>query len=107
MWKQIAQEAQALRDETLAEVGVNIVISAELSGNITHVPDIMLSASSARITSLEPQEIVSLVSKRIISAQEVVRAFLERALIAQNLVSNLHLSHIVNCQPILVDKLSH
>lgn len=107
MWKQIAQEAQALRDETLAEVGVNIEISAELSGDITHIPNIMLSTSSARITSLVPQEIVSLVSKRIISAQEVARAFLERAVLAQKLVSNLHLSHKVNCQPILVDKLSH
>ncbi|EHK47765.1 hypothetical protein TRIATDRAFT_45224 [Trichoderma atroviride IMI 206040] len=89
MWKQIAQEAQALRDETLAEVGVNIQIPAQLSRNVTDIPDKVLSASSARITSLAPQEIITLASERKISAQEVVQAFLERAVIAQNLTNCL------------------
>ncbi|KAK1238875.1 hypothetical protein MKX08_005936 [Trichoderma sp. CBMAI-0020] len=89
MWKQIAQEAQALRDETLAKVGVNIQMPAQLSRNVTDIPDKILSASSARITSLAPQEIISLASERKISAQEVVQAFLERAAIAQNLTNCL------------------
>ncbi|KAL6903266.1 amidase signature domain-containing protein [Trichoderma evansii] len=89
MWKQIAHKAQALRDETLAKVGVNLELPAQLSRNVTGIPEKFLSASSARITSLAPQEIVSLVSDRKISAQEVVRAFLERAVIAQNLTNCL------------------
>lgn len=88
MWKQIAQEAQALRDETLAKVGVNIELPAQLSRNVTDIPDTVLSASSVRITSLAPQEIVIFVSERKISPQQVVQAFLERAVVAQNLVSN-------------------
>lgn len=92
MWKQIAHEAQALRDETLAKVDVNIEIPAQLSRNVTDIPGKLLSAGSARITSLAPQEIITLASERKISAQEVVRAFLERAVIAQNLVSHLHFS---------------
>lgn len=112
MWKQIAHEAQVLRDETLAKVGVNFeLLPAQLSRNVTGIPEKVLSASNARITSLAPQEIVSLVSDGKISAQEVVRAFLERAVIAQNLVSHLHpflaLNHNVKCQLILVDKLRH
>lgn len=90
IWKQIASEAQALRDETLAKVGVNVEIPAQLSRNVTDIPDKVLSATGARITSLAPQEIVSLVSDGKISAQDVTRAFLERAVIAQNLVSHLH-----------------
>lgn len=88
MWKQIAQEAQALRDETLAKVGVTIEIPAQLSRNVTDIPDRVLSASSARITSLAPQEIITLASERKISAQQIVQAFLERAIAAQNLVSH-------------------
>lgn len=110
MWKQIAQEAQALRDETLAKVGVNTEIPAQLSRNVTDIPDKILSASSTRITSLAPQEIITLVSERKVSAQEVVQAFLERAVIAQNLASHLfpfvHSSHrqmLIN----MVDKLPH
>lgn len=90
MWKQIAQEAQALRDETLAKVGVNVEIPAQLSRNVTNIPDKVLSSASARITSLAPQEIVTLISERKISAQQVVQAFLERAVIAQNLVRHLY-----------------
>jgi amidase len=89
MWEKIANEAQALRDETLAKVGENIEIPAQLSRNVTDTPDKALSASSSRITSLAPQEIISLVSERKISAQEVVQAFLERAVVAQNLVGHL------------------
>lgn len=92
MWKQIAQEAQALRDETLAKVGVNIEIPAQLSRNVTDIPDKVLSSTSARITSLAPQEIITLVSDRKISAQQVVQAFLERAAIAQNLVRHSYFS---------------
>ncbi|KAM0473625.1 hypothetical protein ACHAPX_008030 [Trichoderma viride] len=89
MWKQIAQEAQALRDETLAKVGVNIELPAQLSRNVTDIPDTVLSASSVRITSLAPQEIVIFVSERKISPQQVVQAFLERAVVAQNLTNCL------------------
>ncbi|KAL7920152.1 amidase signature domain-containing protein [Trichoderma austrokoningii] len=89
MWKLIAHEAQALRDETLAKVGVNIEIPAQLSRNITDTPNKFLSVNSAKITSLTPQEIISLASERKISAQEVVQAFLERAVIAQKLTNCL------------------
>lgn len=90
MWKQIAQEAQALRGETLAKVGVNIEIPVQLSRNVTDIPDKVLSSISAKITSLAPQEIINLVSERKISAQQVVQAFLERAVVAQNLVRHLY-----------------
>jgi hypothetical protein len=111
-WEQIAHEAQTLRDETLAEVGVNIAIPVQLSRNITDIPDKVLSRDTVRITSLSPQEIVFLISNGKISAQKVIQAFLERAAVAQNLVS--HLSLIcgpkplrIKCQPIEVDKLPH
>ncbi|KAM0263954.1 hypothetical protein ACHAQJ_000989 [Trichoderma viride] len=88
-WKQIAHEAQTLRGETLADVGVNIEIPVQLSGNVTDIPDKILSTDSVRITSLSPQEIILLTSDGKISAQKVIQAFLERAVAAQKLTNCL------------------
>lgn len=86
-WKEIAHEAQALRDQSLADVGTTVQLPLQLPTNVINIPEMVLSEANIRITSLSPQQLMDLISNGRLSAQEVVQAFLERAVIAQKLVS--------------------
>lgn len=86
-WQEIACEAQAIRDQTLADVEATVTLPPRLPTNVITIPEKILSQGNIRITSLSPQHIVSLTSHGKLSAQEVVQAFLERAVVAQKLVS--------------------
>ncbi|RFU78890.1 amidase [Trichoderma arundinaceum] len=89
IWEDIAHEAQLLRDQTLAEVGPAIALPMQLSGNVTNIPEEILSTESIRITNLSPEKLVHLASNGSISAQEIAQAFLERAVVAQKLTNCL------------------
>ncbi|KAL6872186.1 amidase signature domain-containing protein [Trichoderma novae-zelandiae] len=86
-WQEIAREAQAIRDQTLADVGATVTLPPRLPTNVITIPEKILSQGNIRITSLSPQHIVSLTSHGKLSAQEVVQAFLERAVVAQKLTN--------------------
>lgn len=90
VWQDVVYEARALRDQTLAEVGVTIALPPRLPTNITNIPEEILSEENVRITSLAPQQLVDLISNNKLSAREVIQAFLERAVAAQKLVSQLN-----------------
>lgn len=93
-WQEIAHEAQALRDQTLADIGTTISLPPQLPTNITSIPEIILSEENIRITSLSPQQLIESIAKGNISTQEAVKAFLERAVAAQKLVSQLYTAPI-------------
>lgn len=88
-WKEIAHEAQAHRDETLADVRTTVRLPLQLPTNVINIPEKVLSEANIQITSLSPQQLIELISNGYLSAQEVVQAFLERAVTAQKLVSYL------------------
>ena len=94
-WKEIAHEAQALRDQSLADVGTTVRLPLQLPTNVINIPEIVLSEANIRITSLSPQQLVDQISNGQLSAQEVIQAFLERAVTAQKLVSWLkHITYL-------------
>jgi amidase len=87
-WEDIAQEAQKLRDNSLADV--NIVWSTERSieQNVTRLPSEVLPSEASQITSLPFEELRESLISGAISAQATVMGFLQRAAIAQKLVSH-------------------
>jgi hypothetical protein len=86
-WQKIADEAQALRDQSLVDVGITIPLPPRLPTNVINIPEKVVSEKNIRITSLSPQVLIDLISNGKLSAREVVQAFLERAVAAQKLVS--------------------
>ncbi|KAL7934768.1 amidase signature domain-containing protein [Trichoderma chlorosporum] len=88
-WQEIVHEAQALRDQTLADVKRPVQLPQQLPTNVSNIPEKVLSEDNLRITSLAPQNLVNLICNGTLSAQEVVQAFLERAVVAQKLTNCL------------------
>ncbi|EHK17388.1 uncharacterized protein TRIVIDRAFT_41634 [Trichoderma virens Gv29-8] len=88
-WQKIADEAQALRDQSLVDVGITISLPPRLPTNVINIPEKVLSEKNIRITSLSPQALIDLISSGKLSAREVVQAFLERAVAAQKLTNCL------------------
>ncbi|KAK4061744.1 hypothetical protein Trihar35433_9344 [Trichoderma harzianum] len=88
-WKEIAHEAQALRDQSLVDVGTTVQLPLQLPANAINIPEKVLSAANIRITSLSPQQLIDFISNGQLSAQEIVQAFLERAVTAQKLTNCL------------------
>ncbi|KAL7947646.1 amidase signature domain-containing protein [Trichoderma barbatum] len=86
-WQEIAHEAQTLRDQTLADVGIPFPLPPQLPANVTNIPQKVLSEENIRITSLSPQQLIDLACGGKLSSREVVQAFLERAVTAQKLTN--------------------
>ncbi len=97
-WQEIAAEAQKLRDDSLLEVEGVPDLPDPLPHNVMGVPDEVLSDRAVEITSLSLDEVVRLTSSGALTAVEVTKAFLQRCVLAQKMVTpsfspSLTLSH--------------
>lgn len=88
-WRSYAKKAQDIRDTSIAQVDVDVSqISRELPLNVTGIPETILSSHDTAIT--QNNDAVSLIQKmksKELSAEEVVTAFLRRAVIASKLTN--------------------
>jgi len=86
-WQEIVREAHEIRDRSIAEVDDAVQFQTPLPSNVLSAPDIFLSKTELDITSESPKALIRLVKSRELSAQETVKAFLLRAVVAQKTVT--------------------
>jgi hypothetical protein len=82
--------AQALdhRAKSLAKVDPPLPkLPDPLPLNVRNLPDQLLSQREVELTNLEATELIELMASKKASCEEVIRAFLRRAALAQELVS--------------------
>lgn len=79
---------QARREEALSKVDVDLSrIPEKLSGNVTDIPRQCLSQEDIGITESSAQFLITSLAEGVLTATQVTKAFLRRAVIAQKLVS--------------------
>ena len=86
-WQDVAREAQQLRDQSLAQLDTSVEAKLKtLPHNVIKVPEQVLDASCIAITSPPLEKLLHRASLRSVTSMEIVRAFLDRATVAQKLV---------------------
>ena len=86
-WQKVAEEAQRLRDDSLAAISPPIPeVPSELPDNVAYIPRDLLTPEEIRITETTPEDLVASLAQAKLSAVEVTSAFLRRAALAQKLV---------------------
>jgi amidase len=95
-WQEIAKEAQDRRDASLGKVNPGlpeaferIQFSEELPKISMNIPGKVLHPTDYRITEMLPEDLITSLASRDLTAVDVTTAFLRRAKIAQKLVSIL------------------
>lgn len=87
-WQNIAAEARQYRDASIAKVQPAVPkVPEQLPLNVTGIPKTLLAADEVKITESLPEEILARIAKRKLSSEEVARAFLRRASLAQSLTN--------------------
>ena len=93
-WQDVAQEAQKLRSESLLELRCDI--TPQLKDTLKSTKGIMeqiLGPEDEALTALSLEEVVHLTSSGAVPARHIILAFLRRATLAQQLVSNWYSPH--------------
>jgi amidase len=86
-WEEVAAGRQKYRDASIATVQPQVPDPpADLPLNVSAIPKELLHGEEVEITEAPPEEILSRLAKRKISARQVATAFLRRAGLAQKLV---------------------
>ena len=86
-WQEVAAEAQAYRDATLASIRPSLPeIPSPLPRNVLDIPRQILQPEEVRITEMLPEELLSTIAKGELTAVAVTTAFLRRAGVCQGLV---------------------
>ena len=86
-WQDVAQRVQKHRDRSIIKVQPSIPDTpAALPANVTSIPETLLTAREAQITTTPPEELVESIACGKLSSTETTRAFLRRAGVAQKLV---------------------
>lgn len=89
-WQEIAQEAQDLRDGSIARVEAPMPNATDqLPLNVTDIPKHLLSAEEVSISQTAPEILVSSLASGKYTCTAVITAFLHRAAIAQAVVCRL------------------
>lgn len=100
-WRDVACEAQAHRDRTIAEV-LGSRPQSELPQNVTGLAGELLSDDERSITETLPEDLVLELAEGKLTSTKTVQAFLRRAAVAQCLVSG-HLIHASSWTPVDCD----
>jgi len=84
----LISQALETRDSSLARVEPALEhIPETLPKNVTKIANEVLTAKELEITALDAPEIIKAIREKVYSCEEVTRAFLRRAALAQKLVS--------------------
>ena len=88
-WQDIAAEAQANRDKTIASIEPPVpeVNDTELPQNVTGIPRQLLTESEIRITETPVEHLLPQLASGKLSSVDVTNAFLRRAGLAQRLAN--------------------
>lgn len=87
-WTQIAHEAQAYREASLSLLDPALPpLPNPLPLNVTGIPAQVLTPSELELTSHGPEVLVGLIASGQYTSEQVTRAYLRRAALAQRLVS--------------------
>ena len=87
-WQEVAQRAQAYRDDTIAAITSPIpAVPKDLPQNVTKLPKELLTPREVEITEYLPEELLPALANSKLSSVEVTNAFLRRAGLAQQLAN--------------------
>ena len=87
-WQDIAAEAQRYRDDSIARVQPAVPkVPNELPLNVTHIPREVLEKEEIKVTESLPDHLLAQIAQRNWKAEDVTRAFLRRAGVAQALTN--------------------
>ena len=90
LWRRTASKVQEYRAQSLREVEPPLPeIPSDPSKNVTHVPHLLLSQREVAITTASPEKLLSQIAAGNYSSEEITRAYLRRATLAQELVSTI------------------
>ena len=86
-WETVVEDVQAYRENSLAMVQPAIPdVPLELPKNVISLAKSLLSIEEIEITDTPPEVLLTAIAARKWSTEEVTRAFLRRAGVAQKLV---------------------
>ena len=96
-WQDLAQQVQADRDRSIAQVEPAIPVLPEtLPSRVIDIPRQHLTPLELAITESDPEALVESLAAGKLTASSVTKAFLRRAALAQRLVSNLLSTTLAN-----------
>ena len=85
----LISKARETRDSSIARVEPPLApLPDPLPKNVTKIPSQILTAGELEITALDAPELLKAIRDKVYSSEDVTRAFLRRAALAQKLVSN-------------------
>ncbi|KAF2474037.1 amidase, partial [Lindgomyces ingoldianus] len=89
-WQEVAQEAQAHRESTVASLSYPLPeLPSPLPSNVLCIPSDLLDPSIITITNLLPEQLLESLLTNKLTATAVTNAFLQRAALCQSLVNCL------------------
>ena len=93
-WKKLVAKAVAIRDNSLAKIEPPLPpLPEDLPVNVTGIPAQVLTKEEVEITEAnDATSLAAAIAGRKYTSEQVVRAFLRRAALAQKLVSSLKYS---------------
>lgn len=87
----LISKARETRDSSIARVEPPLApLPVSLPKNVTKIPSQYLTARELEITALDAPELLKAIRDKVYSSEDVTRAFLRRAAIAQKLVSDTY-----------------
>ena len=93
-WQEIAKEAQDHRDASIAEVGLCTVPTTgieypESAEDLNTIASNFLTPGDISITNTSPEMLITQLSNGSLTATDVTKAFLRRAVVAQKVVCSI------------------
>jgi len=87
----LISQAREIRDSSLGRIEPPLEnIPDTLPKNVTRIANDVLTAKELEITALDAPELLKAIREKLYLCEEVTRAFLRRAALAQKLVSHTH-----------------
>ena len=87
-WEELVKKAQSHREQTLAQIDPPLPsVPAQLALDVTNLPAKLLTPEEVEITEThDATSLAAAIAAKKYSAEQVIRAFLRRAGLAQKLV---------------------
>lgn len=97
LWKKTASKVQDERDQRLQKIEPPLPdLPSYLPKNVVAVPQQLLSPREVEITESSPEHLLSHLTAGEWTSEDVTRAFLRRAKLAQQLVGTVPLPQVLN-----------
>ena len=86
-WQEISQEKKNHRDRSIAQIQPTLPeLPPDLPPNVVQIPSRVLPEDENNIATKSPESLVSELASGSLTSEQVTKAFLRRAIIAQKLV---------------------